>query len=36
MSERLLLNAKRAIFQEFYDQNKLIFNEVCFVLDQHT
>ena len=35
MSEGLLFNANSAIFQLYYGENKLIFNEARFVLDQH-
>jgi hypothetical protein len=34
-SEWLLLNANSAIFQLYHGENKLIFNEILFVLDQH-
>ena len=33
--EWLLLNANLAIVQLYHGANKLIFNEVAFVLDQH-
>ena len=36
MSEWLLFNANSAIFQLYHGENKLIFNEIRFVLDQHT
>ena len=35
VSEWLLFNANSAIFQLYYDENKLIFNEIRFILDQH-
>jgi hypothetical protein len=35
VSEWLLLNTNSAIFQLYYGENKLIFNEARFVLDQH-
>ena len=35
MSEWLLFNANSAIFQLYRDENKLIINEIHFVLDQH-
>ena len=31
----MLFNANSAIFQLYHGENKLIFNEVHFVLDQH-
>jgi hypothetical protein len=34
-SERLLFNANSAIFQLYHCENKLIFNEIRFVLHQH-
>jgi hypothetical protein len=35
VSEWLLFNANSAIFQLYRDENKLIINEIHFVLDQH-
>jgi hypothetical protein len=35
VSEWLLFNANSAIFQLYHGKNKLIFNEIRFVLDQH-
>jgi hypothetical protein len=39
VSELLLFDSKRAIFQPYHDENKLHFNKMImshFVLDQHT
>ena len=36
VSEWILFNANSVIFQLYHVENKLIFNKVCFVLDQHT
>jgi len=39
VSDLLLFNSKRAIFQPYHDENKLHFSEIImshFVLDQHT
>ena len=35
LSEWVLLNVNSAIFQLYHGENKLIYNEVHFVLDQH-
>ena len=35
MSKVLLFNANSAIFQLYHSENKLIFNEIHFVLDRH-
>jgi len=31
----VLFHANSAIFQLYYGENKLIVDEVCFILDQH-
>ena len=35
VSEWLLFNANSAIFQLYHGENRSIFNEIRFVLDQH-
>ena len=35
VSEGLFFNANSATFQLYLGKNKLIFNEIHFVLDQH-
>jgi hypothetical protein len=35
VSEWLLSNANSVIFQLYHGENKLIFNEISFVLEEH-